>query len=298
MRWRWSRWAVKSQTLPAVWLVAMLAAAAVAHFGWRHWRAGAELRQPLPPMAQPGPQHGVHDCSHLASAPGRLMVVLVLGQSNAANHVQNRAAGGANVYTWHQGRCLDATDPLPGATGDGGSLWTRLGPRIVAAGIAEAVLFAPVAVNATSVSQWARHPELIGGLQTTVQGLHAAGLQASHVIWYQGEADSFKQTSAAAYRRDFLLVLQRLRKLGVHAPVWMAQATLCQQRSNPQVRALQAALPREGPGVRAGPDMDALFGPSHRFDGCHFGTESALLAAEAWRQALQSAAPPSRERPP
>ena len=258
---------------------------------WHAWRAGEEFRRPLTALALPAPQQHALDCGRLTVPGQRLMVVLVLGQSNAANHVQSRATGGPGVYAWHEGRCFEAVDPLPGASGEGGSLWTRLGPLIVASAAYDGVLFVPLAVNATSVAQWHWHPALSERLRRTLLALRAAKLEPSHAIWYQGEADSFKQTSAADYRRDFVRLLQELRGLGLQAPLWLAQATKCQKRSNPAVRSVQEALPQELPGVRAGPDMDALFGPQDRYDGCHFSTDSATLAAQAWQQALFAPAP-------
>ncbi len=272
-------------------LLAALLTALAAAAAWRAWGAGEEFRRPLAPVALPAPQQHALDCGRLTAPGQRLMVVLVLGQSNAANEVQSRATGGPGVYTWYEERCFEALDPLPGASGEGGSLWTRLGPLIVASAAYDGVLFVPLAVNATSVAQWHRHPALSERLRRTLLALRAAKLEPSHAIWYQGEADSFKQTSAADYRRDFVRLLQNLRGLGLQAPLWVAQATRCQKRSNPAVRSVQLALPQELPGVRAGPDMDALFGPQHRYDGCHFGTDSAGLAALAWQQALFAAAP-------
>lgn len=276
-------------------LAAALLLGAGAWAGWAAWQASGPLRHPLAPLAQPGTQHTVQDCAALQASRSRVLVLLVLGQSNAANHAQSRAAGGAGVYSWYRGRCYAAVDPLPGATGTGGSVWTRLGPLLVQGvrGRAhDAVLWVPLAIDATSVAQWARHPRLVDGLQDTVRGLRSSGFEPAHVLWLQGEAEAFKATSAADYRRDFGQVLQRLRELGVQAPVWVAQASLCQQRSNPAVRAAQALLPQQFEDVKAGPDMDALFAPALRFDGCHFSTQGAAQAAQAWWQVLSADAKP------
>lgn len=259
-------------------------ALAAAGWAWIGWKAGEELRRELAP---PAPVQGFHravDCEGLPRE--RRMVVLVLGQSNSANHVESRAEGGPGVYTWHAGRCYEASDPLPGASGGGGSLWTRLGPMLRAQDAARAVLFVPLGITSTSIAQWNRHPVLVERLRSTAAALGQAGLAPTHVVWYQGEADSFKGTPGDAYRRDFARLLRTLREWGIDAPVYVPLATLCQTRSNPAVREVQAALPSEFAGVNPGPDMDALFGPGHRYDGCHFGAASAAWAAEAWLRAL------------
>jgi hypothetical protein len=286
---------MQSPAAPARWaipvaLVALTVLVAVAATKAReHWRATEELRRPLASLAAPGPEQVALDC---AALPGpRRWVILVLGQSNAANHVQTRADAGPGVFVFHAGRCYAARDPLPGASGDGGSVWTRLAPMLIASGQVDSVLLVPLAVNASTVAQWLHHPALVRAQNETFGALRQNRLEASHVLWHQGEADSYKRTTAEDYRRDLLALFQRLREQGVRAPIWVARATLCQQRRNPEVRAVQEALPAEQPGLRAGPDLDALFGPEHRYDGCHFGTGSALLAAEAWRDALLGPGP-------
>ncbi len=266
--------------------LALIVACAASWVVWRWWRAGEEFRRELAPPAPVLSFHRAVDCASLPHE--HRMVVLVLGQSNSANHAETRADGGPGVYSWHEGRCYEARDPLPGASGSGGSLWTRLGPMLRAANAADTVLFVPLGVTTTSVAQWDRHPVLVGRLEAVARALAAADIHVTHVVWYQGEADSFKATSAQDYRRDFHRVLARLRALGIAAPVYVPLATLCQKRSNPAVREAQRVLPDELAGVRPGPDMDAIFGAVHRYNGCHFGTASAVLAAEAWRQALMN----------
>lgn len=278
------------------WLAALgllLLGAAFAGRAW--WKAGAEFRRPLAEIALPGPAHRAVDCAAIPREG--LMVALLLGQSNSANHAQTKATAGPRAWSWFDGRCYEAADPLPGASGQGGSVWTRFAPLALASGRHAGVLLVPLGVDTTSVALWARHPVLVGRLEVAARGLRDAGLPVTHVLWHQGEADSYKQTSAAAYRRDFIVVLERLRALGVTAPMWVAQATACQQRRNPAVRALQVELPKTLAGVLAGPDLDERFTPQWRYDGCHFSTEGAAVAAADWWRALERAAMPAPARP-
>ncbi len=262
---------------------------ALAGGAWIWWRAGEEFRADLPMSALPSRVHMPLDCA--AVLRRKPMVLLLLGQSNAANHVQQRAVAGPGVFAWHEGQCYAAIDPLPGASGYGGSLWTRMAPMAIDSGQYDSVLLVPLAMSLTSIAQWARHPALTQTLQSAMSGLRRGGHAVTHVVWYQGEAESFKNTSAQDYRAAFAKVHERLRQGGVQAPIWVAQATLCQARSNPAVRAEQARLPALFAGVRAGPDMDALFGPEHRFDGCHFNAGGAQRAADEWLRKMLSEAP-------
>ena len=82
-----------------------------------------------------------------AAAPKvpRVMVALVFGQSNAANWGQGRRTAGANVQVFYKGRFYRASDPIKGADGEGGSVWTRLGDKLIAAKLYDKVIFVPVA---------------------------------------------------------------------------------------------------------------------------------------------------------
>lgn len=65
--------------------------------------------------------------SHLASprkAPEvtNSFVILALGQSNAANHGRPRGRAGAGTYAFAADGFFACEDPLPGASGSGGSV--------------------------------------------------------------------------------------------------------------------------------------------------------------------------------
>lgn len=266
---------------PAVVASALAVAAGAALFLW--------LR-PAPlsaPITRADARHRQVACESLVRAQTR--VILVLGQSNAANHGESAGPATPGVFSFHDGHCYAARDPLPGASGQGGSVWTRLAPRFLDLPDVRSVLLVPLAVNATSIAQWNSHPVLVNGLARTVDALRARGLMPDMVLWHQGEAESFKGTTGEMYRAGFTRWLAGLRAQGVTAPVWVARATRCQQRSNEAVRAQQEALPGVLEGVRAGPDLDALFDAHHRYDGCHFSHAGLQAAAEAWWRALSAA---------
>ena len=129
------------------------------------------------------------------------MAGLVPGQSNSANHAETRAEGGPGD-SWYDERCHEARDSLPGASGDSGSLWTRLWPMLRAG--------------------------------RGRDGAFCAGGNHDHL----GGA--------------------------------VEPAPCAHGRVESTARALAAA---------------------HRYNGCHFGSVSALLAAEAWRRALMNESP-------
>ena len=215
----------------------------------------------------------------------RMMVALVFGQSNAANSGETRYNPGGGVYNFYRGQLYRAKDPLLGATGRGGSVWTRLGDKLIAAGYYDAVVFVPLGVGNTPLARWTLGGDLHGGVLQAVREVQAQGLTFTHLLWHQGESD--RGTRADAYREMFLAMLASLRSEGVDAPIYVSVATRCYQLGpNEGVRRAQRELVDPTRNIYAGPDTDAL-GRRYRYDGCHFSTEGLGRFAELWLTALE-----------
>ena len=238
----------------------------------------------LAPVAEAGPAHVTVDCNALKSK--RLMVVVVFGQSNAANHGETPQRAANGVYSYYRGRCFVALDPLPGASGDGGSVWTRLGDMIVARGMTEAVLFVPLAVTSTRIDQWTTG-ELRERLSTTIKLLNDQGFNITHLLWHQGEADAKAHTSAADYQRSFRVLLATIREQGVKAPIYVSLATQCGATPDKTIREAQSSLVDPAQRILPGPDTDAL-GDEFRMQRCHFSDRGLARAASLWFDSLNN----------
>ena len=249
-----------------------------------HWR------QPEPQVIGGVPRVAT-EC--LRGADRRRFVALTFGQSNAANYVDGRHTATHNVTTYYEGRCYAGKDPVPGATGTGGSVWLRLGDALVASGRYDEAVFAGVAVSATSVDRWSVGGDLHERLIEVLKDMRARGLTPTHLLWHQGEADAKSATTAEAYREHFLRMVQGIRAAGISAPIYVAKASYCHGRSSDEIRAAQASLVDLGAGILAGPDTDALRGPAWRHDDCHFSAAGADRHASLWRDVLL--APAQRE---
>lgn len=216
------------------------------------------------------------------------MVALVFGQSNAGNWGESRRTAGPRVLNFFRGRYSRARDPLAGADGNGGSVWTRLGDRIIAAKLYDRVIFVPAAIGATEIAQWAPEGRLHEDLLRNVRAARQARLRFTHLLWHQGESDAVLGTSAEDYQRRFLGMLKAIRALGVDAPAFVAIATRCgQYPPNETIRAAQVGLADPKLGIYLGPDTDQL-GPEYRYDGCHFSDLGLEAHAEMWLQVIQA----------
>ena len=218
----------------------------------------------------------------------RVMVALVFGQSNAGNWGESRRIAGPHVYSFFRGRYERARDPLPGADGRGGSVWTRLGDKLIAAGLYDRVVFVPAAIGATEIAEWAPGGRLHQDLLRNVREARRARLVFTHLLWHQGESDAVLGTAAEDYQARFLALLAAIRALGVDAPAFVAVATRCgQYPPNEAIRNAQRGLVNPALGIFAGPDTDQL-GPEYRYDGCHFSDQGLDTHAQMWLEVIRA----------
>lgn len=273
---RW--WALAS-------LVALVAASCL--LGWRLLKPDASSLASRLARVQGLAQATPEDCVQFKDL--QPLVLLVLGQSNAANHGVPGTEAGPAVRVVHDGRCAWARDPLPGGTGNGASVWTLLPQALQQAGVQRAVVLQVLAVDASTLQEWvAPDSALRRRLVATLAANRQAGLTPDLVLWQQGEADARDGRTQAAYALGLRTLGQILRDQGVQAPVMLARSTVCRSSPHGPVRAAADALAAEGHGYVPGPDTDRIPGPADRADGCHWNAAGRLSAARLWAQAISS----------
>jgi hypothetical protein len=221
-------------------------------------------------------------------------VLLVLGQSNAGNFGDARyTAQCSNAQNFYQGQFYPLADPLHGANGDGGSVWSRLGDMLIANGLSKKVIIAPASVGGTYIEQWKPGGELNHLITETIESLRSKGLTITHVLWHQGEANNTglnpgvpPAENAAHYRDCFLAIVQQLRSLQVDAPVFIAVATRCGNLvPDEELQRVQRELAVDSLGIFNGPDTD-LLGSAYRYDDCHFNELGLEVHALLWADIL------------
>lgn len=242
-------------------------------------------------------------------------VFVVAGQSNSANHGEERLAPATDrvVTLDPEGVWRVAADPQPGASGDGGSFLPALGDRL------EAEFKVPIGlvacgIGATSVREWlpegsrfpapptltARVRPVAGGgfesdgaafamLVGRMKQLEPTGFRG--VLWHQGESDANQQDRSRTlpgplYEALLGRVIRDTRaEIGRNVPWFVARATyhVPGDESSTDIRAAQAAVCRDGLAL-PGPDTDRLKGPLRDSDGrgVHFGGAGQRRHAEAW----------------
>lgn len=230
----------------------------------------------------------------------RTMVILALGQSNAANRSNSHEppyTSMPEVVNFYNGKCYRISGPLLGGTTNGNPeqngnpVWPMVGEQLIGEKKADRVVIALFAVGGTAIKRWVEEPEFLTTLEQTLISLNQAQLKPTHIVWFQGENDSAEHTKASDYKAYFGRLVAFIRAHQVAAPIFPSITTMCAENPiNPELRLAQQQLANETPGISPGPDTDQL-GFAYRFDGCHFSFEGRQALAKAWAKSLSVTKP-------
>jgi hypothetical protein len=220
----------------------------------------------------------------------KTLVVVTLGQSNAANTGTGRYTATRDVlnFNLYDSQCYLAADPLLGTSNGDGNFATRLGDILIARGVADRIILAPIAMGGSTVEQWAHEGVFNRRVRVLIRRLHDAALTPDYILWHQGEANiGIGDIGGRQYRKNLLEVVHTFRQYGISAPFFIALATQCgTPRENPEViRSGQRGAVNSQISTFLGPDTD-LIGPEHRFDACHMNESGLELHAKAWADAI------------
>ena len=206
----------------------------------------------------PPPSRVERPCSPVS---GKTAIIVVHGQSNAANYGSTRytAREAVDNFDPATGKCFAAADPLLGTDGIGGSFATRLGDILIQAGRYDRVIFVPLARGSSSIAFLNNEgAELI---TNGISKLKAAGLTPTHILFQQGETDAVLTTTAEQYVSLLHQLVKRFRAAGFDAPFYLSRSTKCghvEPNNTAAVRAGQLSAIDDALNIRPGPDTDTI----------------------------------------
>lgn len=219
----------------------------------------------------------------------KLMVAIAFGQSNSANFGNVRHQSKSGVYNLFENELYAAQDPLIGASGTGGSVWTRLGDILIDSGRYDAVVFVAIGGSGTAIEEWAPGGQMHDRIIRAIKSTRKSGLEITHLLWHQGETDASIGTDSQQYQAYFRQMLAAIRSHGVSAPIFVSLATRCfETMPDNIIRGAQSILVDVTNGVLLGPDTDDL-GDSFRYDRCHLSQPGLQAAALLWHEQLSKA---------
>jgi hypothetical protein len=290
-----------SQLMLAAYLVLLVFALCVAMFVVGVC-AGVKRTWPVPllrqlVMQETNPAILTDQFGRLLSYPGKAeiacpaqdemtAVLLVIGQSNAANYQgQRHQSPDDRVVNFAGGHCYRAASPLLGADSQFGEMWTLLGTKVVQSGLYRTVILIPVAVGGTPVRRWAAGGDLHATMVAAIQEA-LAHYTITGVLWVQGETDLALGTPQSQYRSNLKSVIDTIRALGVRAPVFITRCSIGGENwseNNPVARG-QASLADGEHAIFDGPNTDHDVTVFDRYDGSHFSASGQ----EKYTDALMS----------
>jgi len=217
-------------------------------------------------------------------------VLLVMGQSNAANYQGQRyQSPDDRVVNFAEGHCYRAASPLLGADGQLGESWTLLGTKLVQSGLYRTVILIPLAVGGSSAHRWAAGGDLNATMVAVIQTAKAR-YTITAVLWDQGATDFALRTPEGQYRSDLKSVIDTIRAHGVSAPFFITRCSVGGEdwsENNPIARA-QASLADSQRAIFDGPNTDHDVTPFDRYDGSHFSASGQEKYTNAWIPLLRA----------
>ncbi len=277
------------KVLASLSLLAIASMAVVAAYKYMaHQRHSTSLIARMEKIVPIG-KHTEVPCAEVAAT--HPLVLLALGQSNAGNHGSLPDSTEEAVTLIAEGKCIRATDPLPGGTGQGGSIWHHLPALLSTQKEARPVALSVLAVDATAIADWITpNSPLSARLVSHVVSMERLGLPPDIVLWQQGEADAQLGTSSEDYSTGLARLAKILSEVGVNAPIFLALSTICQTKPNAAIRSAIDGRISSNPRFRLGPDTDTLLGSPYR-DGCHLTAIGLDSAAKMWAAAISAEFP-------
>lgn len=214
----------------------------------------------------------------------RTAVIIVMGQSLATNtvnaaytptHDKNEQI---NIY---DGKCYKAKGKALGVSGLNASwIGARLGDILIDRGLYDRVITVPMAIGGTWVVEWKNtsvKPWLGLRIKNIACMVQNYGLAPTHVVWMQGESDTYSGTSQASYTASLRTIIGTIRGAGITSPILVNLESWLSGATSAAVRNAQMSVVGTN-GVIQGANMDSL-NNSYRYDGTHLNASGALAAA-------------------
>jgi hypothetical protein len=216
----------------------------------------------------------------------KTIVAFVFGQSNSANSEGERyKADTKNVLNYFNGSYYLASDPLLGATGNAGSMWTITANKLIKESLADKVILVPAGVGGTSVKLWRTGGILNEMLEKRLKDAQKNNLVITHFLWHQGESDN--NDSYAQYESGLTEVIKLTQQYYPNSKFFVAQASaFCPLPSNKEILKSQRDVTKL-PNVYMGPNTD-LIGSDDRHDGCHLSGRGVEKASNEWVELIKN----------
>jgi hypothetical protein len=214
--------------------------------------------------------------------------ILVIGQSISSNCNAYSFDREPGVYQYDlEGNITEAKDPFLWADCNGGSMWMPLGKKMVSAKMADRVIFMPIGVGGTKITDWLEggraHPKLLHAMSV----IQSRKIKFDFILWHQGSSDI--GTTPMKYKSDFRKLYKIVREKISNATPWIiAIHSRCGEGYDKKIEIAQQELANGLPIFYSGPNNNSLDN-DYRFDRCHLNKDGQIRMAQLWFNSIQSA---------
>ncbi|WP_117882539.1 sialate O-acetylesterase [Aureibaculum luteum] len=213
------------------------------------------------------------------------LVVLILGQSNAANYGAKVFTSNKNVYSFNNNSVSLAKDPIRGASGNKGSVWIPCSANLIRNKVFDHILLVNIAEGSSTVSDWNVEGKYHKKLINTLNQLKANNISPNYILWQQGEEDNLIETSLMDYKLRLNELINRINSFVKDVPMILSITSYSPTAKTPignEIRKAQMAIATEIPNVFIGPDTDKYISKEYRYDGIHLSEKAMIIVAEDW----------------
>jgi hypothetical protein len=222
------------------------------------------------------------------SAQARDVYILVIGESSAASCNEKLFGEVEGVMQIGlDGKQKPARDPMDWSDCKGGSVWIPLGQALIRQGLAQKVIFMPVALAGARTRDWSDAGRGAALLKRAIDTANAKQIRFDYAFLQQGFSDS--ASDGASYRSD-LRKLVRSVSLQIKVGRWLvAQGSGCTRAGSSQVASAHEELARAHQLNRfAGPDF-STFDKAELRNACTFAAAGQQKAALCWLASMKRA---------
>lgn len=215
-------------------------------------------------------------------------IYITFGQSHAVNSGELGYNVKGNVFQFFFGEIFKYEDPAVGGNGYGGSVWGRVGDKLIESQVHDNVIFANTGYGGLKID------ELTSGVnfnyfKNNYDQLIKQYGKVDAILFHQGFSDNLNNTDSELYY-DFLeQFVIKLKEEEVYAPIVIALSSACYDSNhNIDIINAQKKSIENFQHIYRGPNSDLLFEPKYRLkDRCHFSSLGHEILSSEWVDSIK-----------
>jgi hypothetical protein len=185
-----------------------------------------------------------------------------------------------------EGKTFKYKDPALGGTGGNGSVWGRVGDKLIESGSGDHIIFAVSGWGGSSIHELA-YGHQFNFLKDQILSIKNKYGKVDGILFHQGESNHIQFKGSIDYERDFLSMSEKIREL-TDAPIFLSQTSICDSQSDVDLILIQNKIIESYKGILRGPNSD-LIDANSKFrlpDRCHFSSAGLDKLSSMWVDAI------------